>query len=456
MVSPLKEDNTMKRQVLLLVIVSIITFMFSRIPANAQGVRFREPKDWKALLRMAREENKDIFLDIYATWCAPCKQMDEGVYSLESVGHVMNKQFVSVKLQLDSTGRESAFIREWRKSVKLLQKEYQITSMPTFLFLDKNGEGLHKEVGFKDETRFIKMVSDARDPSQQFYVLLKKYQSDYLIAPKLIAKANEFGEKEVSQKVAREYINAYLAKLPKEKLLSKENLQLMSDYLTWKEMGILGIILSYRREVDSLMDTKNFSENLAENLLRSKYKEGLSTSQEKPKWDKIGDELGMSYSNYGISVEKAKVALLWIKAEYYRENKMDNEYVSTIWQVWDLVPPKHGPFGDARVNNFCYNTVFKKIERKDLLANAIKWMEWLVVEGPVNEEQPDIDILNRHDTYANLLYKYGRTKEAVELQRRIVVLGNKLPDIQKNGREAILKDFSENLFKMEHGMPTWK
>lgn len=54
-------------------------------PNTKTGIEFTEGS-WDDIVRRAREENKIIFLDIYASWCGPCKMLKHNTFSDAEVG----------------------------------------------------------------------------------------------------------------------------------------------------------------------------------------------------------------------------------------------------------------------------------------------------------------------------------------------------------------------------------
>ena len=60
---------------------------------NAQGVEFRD-LTYRQALEHAREENKLVFMDCYTSWCGPCKNMLNNVFTLSEAGEFMNAAFV--------------------------------------------------------------------------------------------------------------------------------------------------------------------------------------------------------------------------------------------------------------------------------------------------------------------------------------------------------------------------
>ena len=105
-------------------------FILGLTKANAQ-VKF-ETFDWNALTEKAAKENKLIMVDMTATWCYWCKQMDKKVFPDKAVGEFYNSNFISTKLyDTDAMGKEFA-------------QKYKVQGFPCFLFLDSEGKLVHR------------------------------------------------------------------------------------------------------------------------------------------------------------------------------------------------------------------------------------------------------------------------------------------------------------------------
>lgn len=80
---------------------------------------------------LAQRENKLIFIDTYATWCKPCKQMDI-VFTDPAVGDFFNQNFINVKVNMDDhLGKE-------------VSEEYDVVWLPTLIILDRQGNVKNK------------------------------------------------------------------------------------------------------------------------------------------------------------------------------------------------------------------------------------------------------------------------------------------------------------------------
>lgn len=125
----------MKKLLLLLMVLCAAGVM------QAQ-VKF-EDKTTDALREMAIKQQKLVFIDLYATWCPPCRMMERDVFSRKDVGDFMAKYFVAAKYDVDkTTGRE-------------LMRRYGEGSIPLYLVFDTQGELLGRILGGSKAETFM-------------------------------------------------------------------------------------------------------------------------------------------------------------------------------------------------------------------------------------------------------------------------------------------------------------
>jgi thioredoxin 1 len=87
------------------------------------------------ILKEAEDKDQLVFVDLYATWCGPCKYMDENVLNLPSVVSKFSKSFINYKVDVESFEGVSVSLN------------YKVNSFPTYLFLDKKGNVVHRLEG---------------------------------------------------------------------------------------------------------------------------------------------------------------------------------------------------------------------------------------------------------------------------------------------------------------------
>lgn len=99
------------------------------------------PENHEAEIKHA---HKPIILDIYATWCGPCQQMNPIIEELEKE---FEDKYIFAKLNVDEA-REISI------------KEYGVTSVPTFVFI-KDGVVKGKETGYMSKETFQEKMTAA-------------------------------------------------------------------------------------------------------------------------------------------------------------------------------------------------------------------------------------------------------------------------------------------------------
>ena len=101
--------------------------IFLHVIVCAQGIHF-DSISVKEALEKAQKERKMVFVDMWATWCVPCKMLAETLFSQKEVGEYMNSRFICVKCDIDT------------QEGKILKKRYGVNRVPTLLILQPDRE----------------------------------------------------------------------------------------------------------------------------------------------------------------------------------------------------------------------------------------------------------------------------------------------------------------------------
>ena len=92
--------------------------------------------DYYAAREMAREQNKQLFIDIGASYCSICKAIDRTILSNPRVLEALEKK-VAVKINA----------AEQPELVEELQKQYTIKGVPTILLVDSTSGAVIQQWG---------------------------------------------------------------------------------------------------------------------------------------------------------------------------------------------------------------------------------------------------------------------------------------------------------------------
>ena len=115
--------------------VTLLLTLTLQSPLRAQSIDFQKGA-WKDILARAKSENKLIFVDIYTTWCGPCKMLDRQVFTDKDVAATYNTCFINYKIDAE------------RGEGITLARQYSVQAYPTALFIDAEGELVDSWVGF--------------------------------------------------------------------------------------------------------------------------------------------------------------------------------------------------------------------------------------------------------------------------------------------------------------------
>lgn len=187
------------------------------VSAQNREIAFKDA-DWKTQLATAKKENKIIFFDAYTSWCGPCKMMAKDVFTKDDVADLFNNTFLNVKYDMEK-GEGPA-----------LKDKYEVSAFPTYLFINGDGEIVHKIVGSMPAPEFIAEASKALKPESTTYGLAKKFnggdhsQATAIAYMEALEKAYEADKMGAAAKV-------YFDGLPQSSLLESANWELALKYL---------------------------------------------------------------------------------------------------------------------------------------------------------------------------------------------------------------------------------
>jgi thioredoxin-related protein len=128
---------------------------------NKFCIRF-EKGSWNDVMNKAFKDNKPVFLDCFTTWCGPCRQMNNEVFTQPEVAEYFNSNFINAKFDMEKgEGIE-------------LKNRFEVNAFPTYVFIDPSGNVVNKIVGSMPANEFIALAKEGME-GNGLSAMQKKY-----------------------------------------------------------------------------------------------------------------------------------------------------------------------------------------------------------------------------------------------------------------------------------------
>lgn len=370
--------------------------------AQVSEIKFYH-ENWSEILNLAKKENKLIFLDAYAVWCGPCKYMANVVFKNDTVARFYNENFINAKFDME------------KGEGLQLAKKYEVRVYPTLLYLNADGEVIHRVAGSMEPTDFIeegKLVLSGKN--------LKYYQTEF-------SKGNS-DEKFIKEYIgvlqkaymdASEVVKKYFSTLSIEKKREKDNLMLIlencdditSDLYQW------------------LIDNSKYlgmSEDEFYIKLRNKFNMDLLFTFRKN---------GNDPKTYDSWLKKIKNIKYGKKDKLIAATKFYNARLLKDWDNYlkfaDEYVLKFKVKNPQELNELAWNTYRMLPNDKNALDKAEKWIK---IAFEVDKQSPEI-----HDTYAHILFAKGDKDKAIEIENNALKLAKDQNKPAENYEKALEK-----------------
>ena len=428
----------------------LLLVAFSTFANDDKGIKFIEGS-WSQVLSEAKKQNKLIFVDIYTTWCGPCKMMSVKVFTESQVGDKFNTSFINYKI--DAEKGEGI----------TLAKQYGIAAYPTYLFVDGNGELVYRATGAMPAEKLLTEADKALSAGKGYKssdeldrdFKAGKRDADFLYEYIKRKSLNGNG----SSAVLDEYLKAVPVSLYKtEKVLSviAENIGTIDT----RAFGVLKDALD--RYLTMTVSQQKYVMSGLSKAKRNTFKKAVD-SRDKALLERLIDAVrATSYSEAGFEAEEKQFRLEYAKItrdgvnfkiiaareatklmnktsqelsnetqqkiQNFRkgaEAKNLDESTPQFKMILDNLTDNAQKTTSFQLNEYAWGYVQMISNPKDL-EDALRWSERAIalVESPANL-----------DTYANLLSKLGRRKEAIKVEKRAIKVakkaGGSIKDLQQ-------------------------
>ncbi len=149
----------------------ILIFSMASHQVSYSQIEFTEvtnASEWEQLTHKAKKSGKLIFLDVYATWCGPCKYLEKNVYTDPSVGEYYNDKFVNAKMD-GETDFGAVFARD-----------HQLEAYPTMFFLTADADLLARIVGVREAGPLKEIGETVKENSDKIAYYEENFPQDNL------------------------------------------------------------------------------------------------------------------------------------------------------------------------------------------------------------------------------------------------------------------------------------
>ena len=387
------------------------TIVLSSVTLFAQhrSITF-EHTSFKEIKAKALKENKLIFIDAYTSWCGPCKRMAREVFTNDTVADYYNKNFVNAKIDMEKgEGVDIA-------------KQYDVRCYPNLLFVDGNGNIVHRVAGGMSPKEFIALGEETKTPEKCFSYYTKNYeankQNSDFIANYIAARENTCLESE-------NFINDYFALQARKDLISKKNWNMIKNYVNSTESKEFDYVVTNRVQFEKAFEPNEVNDKIEQVYNNSLFQIIKTEPFDKDKYANLKEKI--------TSLELKNANRILFEADLFLAEKTGdwNTYAKQAISQADLFYMKDA----GQLNSLAWNFYEKVTDKNDLL----KAESWAKTACDMDNSYANLD------TYAAVLYKLEKKQQATEIANKAIAKAkeDKMSASDYQGTTDLLKKIKE-------------
>lgn len=388
-----------------LTLATLLVFALN-IYSQTSSVKFEE-KPFNDILSMAKSQKKLIFMDAYTVWCGPCKWMSANIFTNDSVARFYNDNFICTKFDMEKgEGIE-------------LRNRYEVKAFPTLLFIDGDGNMVHKRVGAPREIRdYIEMGKVALTPGAGLAAVSKRYNEGDA-DPALLQVYLE--RLQGAYMPVNAPLSKYMATQKDEDLTSNANWKLIYSYTDDMNSREFSYLVAQKEQFIALHGFDSVDQKINEVFLRALSAQMRSRQFSEEKYNKVKQQIRAT------GYEGAEKVIFTADLNLYLSRGESEKFLESVYNNTDKYYKN-----DHNILNSVAWQVFTMTDSVKYLQKAL---EWSALTLEIQDQSA------YQDTYAQILFKLGRKDEAILHEKRAIELGLK---------EGIdIKEFEQALMKMQ-------
>ena len=166
-------------------IILLLAIMVASV-TTAQEIQWMSMNE---ALAAQKKEPRKIFMDVYTTWCGPCKLLDKNTFSNKKVIDFINKNFYAVKFNAEGT--EEITFQDFTYTNPNYQEGRKGRNATHFFADALKLQGYPSLVFFKDDGQLIQAIPGYKTP-QQLEIYLKMIANDDYASITTMEKCEEY------------------------------------------------------------------------------------------------------------------------------------------------------------------------------------------------------------------------------------------------------------------------
>lgn len=351
--------------------ISITLFTFPPVSILAQ-VQFSD-SSFQSVITQAQHEEKKVMVHAYTDWCGSCHKMDSIVFADTTVGKLINKKFLSLRINA-----EEGF------GIDFAMK-YRINIFPQILFFDNQGHLRYRWIGYAGVDNFNSILSYVDSAKAEFAPLPNplNFELDY---PTFYR--NTYKKRRDRSFPTDAQLKAFMT-----------TRQTITDEVTW---GVLSKLVTEQSYSDTILKYRP--------ILNSRYGEF-----------EVNDKLGkLTYAQVKTAIKDRNEALLMDaleKTETYfgdRSGTYKLRYrlyfyqMTGDWQSYVDIGTELAAdtlnHDDDRLSEMA-QAIYRNTNRKQILKPALDWMQDITEAVPTYENLCTLAFLNYKLNHIDLAEK---------------------------------------------------
>lgn len=326
-------------------------------------INFQQSPEWQEVLKQARKDHKFIFLDGYTTWCDPCKRMDREVFTRPAEALFFNEKFINVKYDLEEGGGA------------MLKRQYGIAAFPTYLFINSDGQVLHRIVGaYFGEEEFMNYAKMVLTYNGYFAALEKRYY-DGERNPKLMFEYLTALRLAGEQKRERELADGILKHMSKDHFMDPGYWAIINQYLEDPASQLFYTLLENKAEISAAIGAGKTEAKIFEVFDAQIRRNAWFLPEDGEDFDEEKEEEFIGLLRNGEFSRSNELLARALCAQHRRHQDWDM-YASVVDAMFDFKLLKDNENPLREFDEYA-GVISKATSDKRLLSRALRWSEYV-------------------------------------------------------------------------------